>query len=183
MKRIGLYGGTFDPIHNGHLHLIQQLFAIDLVDEVIVIPAGDPWMRDEKPLASAADRLAMVKLAVSTLPADIASHVIVSDIEIDRNGPTYTIDTVLALQAQRSGVRWLLVMGSDVAVNISKWHRSQELEDLVEFLLIARDGQGVDIAALPISATQVRLSMNVHEKDLPTQVVAYIKEKKLYARK
>lgn len=184
--RVGIYGGTFDPIHNGHLHLIVQLLERGLVDELILIPAGEPWLRATAPIASAQDRLAMVQLAVKELPAQIQSRVVVSDIEVERSGPTYTIDTVEQLQQLRPDATWVLILGSDANERIDQWHRSDELKSLVEVLVIARDGEGLDIDALPISASQLRVSLQSNPKEqseLPESVWTYIKEQNLYASK
>ena len=184
--RIGLYGGTFDPIHNGHLHLIAQLFERGLVDELILIPAGQPSLRASAPLASAHDRLAMARLAVKNLPPKIQMQVTVSDLEVERSGPTYTIDTVEQLQRLRPDATWVLILGSDAHKAIDQWHRSDELQSLVEVLVIARDGEGLDIQALPISATQLRASLRAQPKEqseLPESVWTYIKEQNLYVSK
>jgi nicotinate-nucleotide adenylyltransferase len=182
-SRIGLYGGTFDPIHNGHLHLIGQLLERNLVDELILIPAGQPRLRAAAPLASGSDRLAMARLAIRDLPAEIQLRVTVNDMEVNRSGPTYTIDTVEQLRRSRPGVDWVLILGSDAYKTIGQWHRSTELQSLVELLIIARDGEGVDIQALPISATQLRASLHTAPKEqseLPESVWTYIKEHNLY---
>lgn len=184
--RIGLYGGTFDPIHQGHLHLIQQLFARDLVDELIVVPTGQPWLRNRAPLAAGEDRLAMVQLAIKELPEKIRSHVWVSDVEVRRSGPTYTIDTVEELKPFRPDAQWKLILGSDAYAGIEQWHRSKELQEVIDILVIARDGEGLDIEALPISASQIRAQIQAHESEikyLPESVWAYIKERNLYASK
>lgn len=184
--RIGLYGGTFDPIHQGHLHLIEQLFSRGIVDELILVPTGEPWLRSSAPFASGQDRLAMAKLAVKDLPARIASKVSVSDIEVRRSGPTYTIDTVQELQMRQPDAKWILILGSDAYAGIDQWHRSAELQTLIEIFVIARDGQGLDIEALPVSASHIRSQIQAHEtqiKYLPESVWAYIKERNLYASK
>lgn len=184
--RIGVYGGTFDPIHNGHLHVIQQLFSLDIVDELILVPAGEPWLRTRAPFASGDDRLAMARLAVKELPGNIQSSVTVSDVEVSRSGPTYTIDTVQELQAGRPEAKWLLIVGTDAYESIEQWHRSAELQALIEILVVAREGKGLDIQALPISASQVRAQIHTNPtdvKDIPKSVWTYIKERHLYARK
>ena len=181
--RIGLYGGTFDPIHKGHMHVITQLFARDLIDELIVIPAGQPWMRSGAPIASAQDRLEMARIAVAQLPAEASSHVSVSDCEINRSGPSYTIDTVKEFIVNRPEAHFLLILGSDAYAGISNLHESAQLQSLVEILVIARDGEGLDINALPISATTIRTLTQSHLKDSPSNVATYIKEKNLYGRK
>lgn len=184
--RIGLYGGTFDPIHQGHLHLIEQLFARDIVDELVLIPAGHPWLRENAPLASAQDRMAMAQLAVKELPTEMQNHVKVSDVEINRDGPTYTIDTVEQLQKIDPSAKWILILGSDAFANIDKWHRSGELQSLIEILVISRDGEGLNIEALPVSSSQIRSQIRHQEsaiKYLPESVRAYIEERNLYASK
>ena len=184
--RVGLYGGTFDPIHNGHLHVIQQLFTLTIVDQLVLVPAGEPWLRNRAPSASGVDRLAMVRLAVKELPENIQSRVMVSDIEVRRTGSTYTIDTVLELEAGKPSAQWLLILGSDAYGNIEQWHRSAELQELIEIVVVAREGKGIDIQALPISASQVRAEIQKQPeavKDIPDSVWTYIKERNLYASK
>ncbi len=185
-SRVAIFGGTFDPIHQGHLHLIEQLFARDIVDELIVVPAGQPWLRDSAPIASAQDRLAMAELAVKDLPVILRSKVWVSDVEIRRSGPTYTIDTVKELQGAKPDAKWLLILGSDAYAGIEKWHRSAELRSLIKILEIARDGEGLNIDALPVSASEIRAQIQAGEteiKYLPESIWAYIKERNLYVSK
>jgi len=163
--------------------LIEQLFARDVVDELVLVPAGSPWLRDYAPQASAEDRLAMAQLAVSEMPAAIREHVSVSDVEINRSGPTYTIDTIEELNRMRPDAKWFLILGSDAFASIDRWHRSAELQSLVEVLVVARNGEGLNIDALPVSASQIRSQIQNHEsaiKYLPESVWAYIKERKLY---
>ena len=170
----------------GHLHLIEQLFSREIVDELILVPTGEPWLRDHAPHASGEDRLAMVKLAVNDLPENIRSHVSVSDVEVRRAGPTYTIDTVHELQALRPEAKWILIIGSDAYTNFAQWHRSAELQRLIEVLVIARDGDGLNIDALPVSATEIRSQIQsgaTEIKYLPESIKAYIKERNLYASK
>ncbi|MCF8553059.1 MAG: adenylyltransferase/cytidyltransferase family protein, partial [Candidatus Planktophila sp.] len=82
MSRVGIYGGTFDPIHLGHLHVISQLIEKKIVDQLLVVPAGEPLLRNDAPKATAQQRRAMCQLAVSDLPADVASKVQVNPIEV-----------------------------------------------------------------------------------------------------
>ncbi len=182
--RLGLFGGTFDPIHSGHIHLIRQLLERNIVDEIVVVPAGNPWMRSDGPFASAMDRLAMTQLAIAELPKNAKDRIQVSECEVVREGPTYTIDTVEELVATQPGVKVLLILGSDAAAEIGKWHRSSELQNLVELLVIARDGDGLDIDALDLSSTQVRQELLTHQSvsgEIPASVLTYIKEHNLYA--
>ena len=86
MARLGLYGGTFDPIHIGHMHVITQLLRRDVVDQILIFPAGQPRLREHDPVATGAQRRQMCELAVVDLPADISSRVEVNPIEILRSG-------------------------------------------------------------------------------------------------
>ena len=187
--RVGLYGGTFDPIHRGHLHLITQLLQRNVVDEIIVIPAPTPWMRDEAPRASVQERLEMVRLGVAELDPEIESRVSVSEIEILREGLSYTIDTVVELKAQSPQIHFVLILGSDAFAGIEKWHRSKELLSMIEVLVIAREGDGLDIDALAVSSTRIRSEMLTRNattgrsEDLPESIRKYIKERNLYASK
>lgn len=184
MRRIGIYGGTFDPIHNGHLHVITQLITRSLVDQLILIPAGSPWLRESAPLAPGLNRLAMCELALSELPDSIGAHVEVSDSEIKRSGPTYTIDTVLEIKKAHSDDALVLIVGSDAYVQFDKWHRAEELAKLVEIIVIDRPefpgASTLDIGALNVSATAVRSG---HTELVPQVIATYIKKSGLYASK
>jgi len=111
------------------------------------------------------------------------SSITVSQIELMRSGATYTIDTIEEISAQRPDAHLILVVGSDAFATIERWHRSDELLSQVEVLVIARNGEGLDIDALPISATQLRDSLTAHADEIPQSVEMYIKEKNLYASK
>ena len=187
--RIGLYGGTFDPIHNGHLHVITQLIERKLVDHLLVLPAGEPRLRDQAPVAQGSDRRAMCQQAINSLPAEIKSRVEVNPIEILREGPSYSIDTVEAVAATYPGDELVLIVGSDAYEKIDQWHRAEELKKMVEFIVIDRPGfasqsrNGVsthDIGAIEVSATEIRSGSS---QEVPAAVAAYIKEHKLYASK
>ena len=180
MSRVGIYGGTFDPIHLGHLHVITQLFEKDLVDQLLVVPAGQPLLRDSQPEATPEQRRMMCQLAVSTLPAAIKSKVSVNPIEILRHGPSYAIDTVEAVKAAYPGDQIYLVIGADAFAKIDKWHRSDELQEMVSIICINRPGYaslGIDIAALEVAATTIRQGLSA---DVPEIVAAFIRENGLY---
>lgn len=179
--RLGLYGGTFDPIHSGHIHLIKELLSRSVVDHILVVPAGQPRLRDGAPQASGADRRAMCQLAINELPPEIRSKVEVNPIEILRMGPSYTIDTVEAVKQAYPEDEIVLIVGSDAAAKLDQWHRIDELKKLVTLEIIARPGVDLDgareIEAIDVSATQVRS----HSSELvPTAVSQYIKEHNLY---
>lgn len=189
--KIGLYGGTFDPIHNGHLRVIVELVSRKVVDQIILIPAGEPQLRNVGPSADPQSRLQMCKLAVADLPLDVKKSVEVSDIEILRKGPSYTIDTVESLLKTRAGMdlhELFWVIGSDAYEKIDSWHRANELKELVSFIVIDRPGSadageldGMDIGALDISATKIRSDKSV--SGVSPSVRKYILERKLYASK
>lgn len=180
---VGLYGGTFDPIHNGHVHVISQLISRGLVDRIIVVPAGQPQLRDGQPHASGAQRRAMCQLAIQSLPHEIQSKVEVNPIEILREGPSYTIDTVAAIAATYPEATVAVIVGTDAFSKLDQWHKSAELQEQVDFLVIDRPGAktpgAIDIDALNISATEIRTQQS---DQIPEAVAAYIKENKLYGR-
>ena len=182
--RLGIYGGTFDPIHNGHLHVIHQLLVKKIVDRLVVIPARDPQLRATAPSASASDRLTMCELAIKELPTDLQSRIEVSSIEIERSGPTYSIDTVEELKKKYPDADLVLVLGTDAFSSIDKWHRAGELKKAVEFVVIDRPdfpGEAThSIDAIKVSATAVRSGDSV---DIARSVAGYIKEHNLYGSK
>jgi nicotinate-nucleotide adenylyltransferase len=179
--RLGLYGGTFDPIHNGHLHVITQLLSQNIVDRILLVPAGEPRLRENAPVAPGAARRAMCQLALKDLPPEISTKVEVNPIEILRMGPSYTIDTVEAIKQTYPDDEIVLIVGTDAYEKIDQWHRVDELLKLVTLEVIQRPGylndSARDIDAIDLSATQVRL----HQSDqLSPSVAAYIKENNLY---
>jgi nicotinate-nucleotide adenylyltransferase len=180
LSRVGIYGGTFDPIHLGHLHVITQLFEKDLVDQLLVIPAGVPLLRENAPIATGQQRRTMCQLALADLPAEIASNVQVNPIEILRTGPSYAIDTVEAVAQNYPDDTIVLVIGQDAAEKLNQWHRIDELREMVEFLIIARPGftgDGVDIGALNVAATTIRQGLSA---DVSSSVATFIRENNLY---
>jgi nicotinate-nucleotide adenylyltransferase len=180
LSRVGIYGGTFDPIHLGHLHVITQLFEKDLVDQLLVIPAGVPLLRENAPIATGQQRRTMCQLALADLPAELASNVQVNPIEILRTGPSYAIDTVEAVAQNYPDDTIVLVIGQDAAEKLNQWHRIDELREMVEFLIIARPGftgDGVDIGALNVAATTIRQGLSA---DVSSSVAAFIRENNLY---
>jgi nicotinate-nucleotide adenylyltransferase len=184
MAKIAIYGGTFDPIHKGHLHVISEIISRNLADRILLIPAGQPQLRDVQPVAPATDRRAMCQAALKDLPAEVSGKVEVNPIEILRQGPSFTIDTVEAVVQSYPGDQIALIVGTDAFTKIDQWHRAGELQDMVEFIVIDRPefpgSPNLEIGALNISATQVRAG------DLDAvspHVATYIKEHDLYASK
>lgn len=160
----------------------MELISRKILDEIILIPAGDPQLRESAPKADGNSRLEMCKLAVKDLPAGIKEKVSVSDIEIRRAGPSFAIDTVEALEKKEVELFWII--GSDAYAKIDKWHRAAELKEKVSFVVIDRpgdDGTGLDIGALDISATEIRKEQGF--SNTSPSVRTYIAERKLYASK
>ena len=183
--KIAIIGGTFDPIHIGHLQVISEVAK--RFEKVIVIPTGNPWLKDHTPIASGEQRVAMAQIAVNSL--DLDEKVQVSAIEVKRPGPSYAIDTVNELSKIYPDCQFTLVLGSDAATNLSKWHRSEELKKLVDLLVVKRAGvdsssfDEIEISAPDLSSTQIRdkvaNSADISELVIPT-VASFIKEHHLY---
>lgn len=144
------FGGTFNPIHNGHLRCAQAVAEKAGYDRVLLIPSAQPPHKQQAKLAPAADRLAMCRLAT-------AGNALfdVSDIETRRTGPSYTVDTATQLLKQgddgsnwpHNRIPWLI--GADMLLYLPKWHRPDELLRLVHFVIMARPGWTIDWSALP----------------------------------
>ncbi len=183
--KIAIIGGTFDPIHIGHLQVISEVAK--KFEKVIVIPTGNPWLKDHTPIASGEQRVAMAQIAVNSLNLD--EKVQVSAIEVKRPGPSYAIDTVNELSKIYPDCQFTLVLGSDAASNLNKWHRSEELQKLVDLLVVKRAGvdsssfDEIEISAPDLSSTQIRdkvaNSADISELVIPT-VASFIKEHHLY---
>jgi nicotinate-nucleotide adenylyltransferase len=164
----------------GHLHVIQQVIEKNLVDQLIVIPAGQPLLRTNAPVASAADRRQMCQLALKDLPAEVATKVFVNPIEILRTGPSFAIDTVEAIKQTYPEDQIILIIGQDAAEKLDQWHRIEDLKGLVEFLIIKRpgfSGNGTDIGAIDVAATSIRQGVST---DVSSSVAAFIRENNLY---
>jgi nicotinate-nucleotide adenylyltransferase len=162
-ERIGVFGGTFDPVHVGHLvAAVEARRALEL-DRVLMVVAGDPWQKRGNVAASAADRLAMVEAAV----ADVEG-VEACDLEIRRPGPTYTADTLEALTQE--GRSLFLIVGADVAASLHTWTGVERIPALATLAVVDRAGvppapdptgpgwhvERVSIPRLEISSTELR---------------------------
>ena len=180
MSRVGIYGGTFDPIHLGHLHVITQLIEKGIVDQLLVVPAGEPLLRSNAPIATAQQRRAMCQLALSDLTPEVAAQVQVNPIEVLRIGPSYAIDTVEAVRQNFPEDTIVLVIGQDAANKLDQWHRIDELRSMVEFVVIGRpgyQGDGIDIGALDVAATTIREGLSTA---VSSSVASFIRENNLY---
>ena len=164
----------------GHLHVITQLIEKGIVDQLLVVPAGEPLLREHAPVASAQQRRTMCQLALSDLQPQVAAKVQVNPIEVLRMGPSYAIDTVEAVKQNYPDDTIVLVIGQDAADKLDQWHRIDELKNLVEFVVIGRpgyEGNGIDIGALNVAATTIRDGLSA---DVSSSVAAFIRENNLY---
>jgi nicotinate-nucleotide adenylyltransferase len=144
-KRVGLLGGTFDPIHNGHLALARRFADVLRLTELVLLPAGQPWQKEG--VSAPEHRLAMTRAAAASLELDGVTITVATD-EIDRQGDTYTVDT-LAHWREREGddASIALLMGADQLVKLDSWHRWKELFDYAHVCVETR--AGFDVATLP----------------------------------
>jgi nicotinate-nucleotide adenylyltransferase len=131
---LGLFGGTFDPVHCGHLRAALEVRERCGLGELRLVPAGRPPHRSP-PQASAAERLALLRAAVADEP-----RLVVDDRELWREGPSYTVDTLLALRAERPGTPLCLVLGADACLGLPRWHRWREILQLAHLIVMPRPG-------------------------------------------
>ena len=154
--RIGVFGGTFDPIHMGHLIVAEDARAALELDKILFIPAGQPWFKSYRQITEAHHRLAMVRLAVEGNPSfDVA------DIEIRRTGPSYTVDTLSELRVLYPDAEFIVILGVDALREIDRWHQPRKLFELASVVGMARPGASLDPsvlnAAIPGASSRMRL--------------------------
>ena len=194
--KIALYGGTFDPIHKGHLEVARAAADALHLDRILFIPAGRPPHRAGRPEAPYRDRLAMVELACA---AD--SRFEASELEAEREdgGPNYSIDTIRRVKAQfAAGDRLFFVIGYDAFADIRAWHRWQEVVREAEWIVVSRPEADCDEdmvpsgtkvhwlrnVSVPVSSTQVRRKLRARESVeqwLPEAVRRYVATEGLYS--
>jgi len=193
---IGILGGTFDPVHNGHIAAARQLLGVADVDQVWLMPNATPPHRTAAPVAPAEDRMRMVEVAVAGYDGLVASRV-----EVDRGGTSYTFDTIRELAREYPGQRFTLLIGSDAALQIRSWHNADALLDEASFVIFNRPETAlapqtlhelgfapartriVHLDTPPIAAHQVRdrLARGAPIDDLvPAGVADYIRVHELY---
>jgi nicotinate-nucleotide adenylyltransferase len=160
---LGVFGGTFDPIHVGHLVTAVNVRHSLALDRVLLVVAHDPWQKAGTVVTSAADRLAMVEAAVGDVPGLEAS-----DLELRRAGQTYTADTLAELHERLPGVELHLILGSDAAAGLPTWERADEVRRLARLVVVTRPGSEalhapegwdhvvLEVPRLEVSSTDLR---------------------------
>lgn len=200
MKKIGIMGGTFNPIHNGHLMLAQRSYQQYELDQVLVIPNKLPAYKDTDELLDAEQRSAMVRLAIQPYP-----YMKASDMELRRTGVTHTVDTLRELRSHDPEDRFYFILGADSLVHFEEWYQYREILKLAGILCAGRDGLScealdpvreklikqvpeaeikyLDAPMMNISSTDIREKITQEEtvRDwLPEAVYRYIIENHLY---
>jgi len=189
--RIGIFGGTFDPIHLGHVEVADAVRDALGLDRMLVVVANHPWQKQDRPVTPAEDRFAMVAAALADRPGLEASR-----IEIDRGGPSYTIDTVRQLGRADPGAELFVVVGADVVATLDTWREHEALRDLVTLAVVDRPGtphldpppgwRAVRVAVAPIdvSSTDLRAVLEAGgsvEGLVPEAVIRSLSDRGLYA--
>jgi len=191
-KRLGVMGGTFDPIHHGHLVAASEVGHILDLDEVIFVPTGQPWQKNGRKVSPAEDRYLMTVIATAANP-----RFSVSRVDIDRPGETYTIDTLRDLRAQRGpDVELYFITGADALAKMISWRDTDELFSLAQFVGCTRPGHRlsvkhlpaervslIEIPALAISSTECRDRVRAGQPIwylVPDGIVQYISKRRLY---
>ncbi|MFM8303025.1 MAG: nicotinate-nucleotide adenylyltransferase [Actinomycetota bacterium] len=190
-ERIGVFGGTFDPVHHGHVAAAAEVrHALDL-DRVLFVVAGDPWQKRGRVVASAQDRLALARAAAEGVAGLEASAV-----EVDRNGPSVTADTLEALTAPDREL--FLVLGADAVANMGTWRRLDDTRALATVVVVERAGDldvhppgagwrvaHVRVPRLDISSTDLRARLAAGRPVdglVPPAVIAEMRSRRLYTR-
>jgi nicotinate-nucleotide adenylyltransferase len=193
-QRVGVMGGTFDPIHHGHLVAASEVQAWFDLDEVVFVPTGTSWQKSDREITAGEDRYLMTVIATASNP-----RFSVSRVDIDRGGPTYTIDTLRDLHAARPDTDLFFITGTDALAQILTWHDAEQIFELAHFVGCTRPGTAVDdatleglpaervtiieIPALAISSTECRGRAMKGEPVwylVPDGVVQYIAKRGLY---
>lgn len=187
-------GGTFDPIHHGHLVAASEVQSRYGLDEVIFVPTGQPWQKEGRRVAPAEHRYLMTVIATASNP-----RFTVSRVDIDRPGLTYTIDTLRDLRAQQTDAELFFITGADALAQILSWKDADALFELAQFIGVTRPGYVLtehglpsdrvhlqEVPAMAISSTDCRERVEAFEPVwylVPDGVVQYINKHRLYAAK
>ena len=199
-QQIGLFGGSFNPIHNGHLHLVRSVKKALKLDRVILMPAGEAPHKSTAEYAPAADRLEMCRLAAKKY-----RWLTVSDYETSKSGKSYTVETLRALRAEYPDAEWTLMIGSDMLLFFETWREWQEILRLARLCAVSREEGDLpalnekadalkaecpgaeiivlSVQAFPVSSTEIRQNLKKNADCsclLPENVVQYIGNRHLY---
>jgi nicotinate-nucleotide adenylyltransferase len=198
-RRLGVMGGTFDPIHNGHLVAASEVASLFDLDEVVFVPSGQPWQK-KRTVSAGEDRYLMTVIATAANP-----RFSVSRVDVDRVGHTYTKDTLRELQALNPDSELYFITGADALASILSWQDLEELFALAKFVGVSRPGYElgsehladvldglpedaltlVEIPALAISSTDCRLRAEESRPLwylMPDGVVQYVSKRELYRK-
>jgi nicotinate-nucleotide adenylyltransferase len=197
--KIGVLGGTFNPIHNGHLIIAEETRARLDLTEVLFMPAGQPWMREDNPVLTSKHRVQMVRLAISGKP-----WFRLSTMEIDNAGPSYTVDTLIELQAQLGNIDEIFfILGWDNLAQFPRWKEPSRIIKMCHLVAVPRPGYSppdldsleavipglpeniviLDKPWIDISASEIRerVAQGLPINHLvPETVEEYIRQNKLY---
>ena len=200
--KTGILGGTFDPIHNGHLAIAEEAKTYLNLTEVLFLPAGQPWMKSEKPISPSCHRVEMIRLAIEG-----RHYLKLSTIEIEHKGSSYSVDTVAKLKAQLGGASELyFIVGWDSLVQLPLWKEPSKLIEMCFLVTVPRPGYArpdmkgleaeipglskkvilLDKPRIDINATDIRnrVVQGLSIKQLvPEEVARYIKENGLYQKR
>lgn len=198
--KTGVFGGTFDPVHNGHLAIAGEARVRLNLEEVIFVPAGQPWLKEDREVTPAEHRVEMVRLAIASRP-----YFRLSVVEVNRAGPSYTVDTIVELLSQRGDVELYLIMGWDSLAQLPRWREPGRLIKLCRVVAVPRPGSRrpdveqlearlpgisqsltlLDKPEMDISATEIRrrVAQGLPVGHLvPAPVDEYIKKHQLYLK-
>ena len=200
--QIGLFGGSFNPIHNGHLHLVRSVKKALKLDRVILMPAGEAPHKSTAEYAPAADRLEMCRLAAKKY-----RWLTVSDYETRKSGKSYTVETLSALRAEYPEAEWTLMIGSDMLLSFETWKEWQEILRIARLCAVSRETGDLpalnekadalkaecphaeivvlSVQAVPVSSTEIRQNLQKNADCsclLPENVVQYIGNRHLYGK-
>ena len=194
-RRLGVMGGTFDPIHYGHLVTAEEALVQFSLEAVLFVPTGAPWMKDRRDVSAPEDRYLMTVIATASNP-----RFAVSRIEIDRKGPTYTVDTLRTLATENPDAELSFITGAYAMLEIFDWKDADQALSLAHFIAATRPGYDLDrfeakastrhpnvsvmnIPALAISSTDVRTRVREGRPIrylVPEGVKTYIDKARLY---
>jgi nicotinate-nucleotide adenylyltransferase len=168
-RRVGVMGGTFDPVHHGHLVAASEVQNVFGLDQVVFVPTGRPWQKAERHITDPEHRYLMTVVATAANPGFTVSRV-----DIDRPGDTYTIDTLRDLRAQYPDADLFFITGADALQTILTWQDNQEIFELAHFVGVTRPGHTLETAGLP--ADRVTLievpAMSISSSDCRSRVGA-----------